>query len=262
MFRTRIRELREAAGYKSQKEFADAFGVAQSTVGNWEAGKREPGYDTVQKLADFFHVRSDYLLGIDDVIRTFPVGEEWNKDQKEDFSRARSDDERRKMLSIFGYDKKMEKEARRLFPEQFSVIPFFAPIGDVVSFPVVASVSAGYNGLAVEDYTDEREEIPVSMFKGYPSSEVRVLRVKGDSMYPRFMDGDKVLVHIQEDVDDGDVAVVLYNGDEATLKKVSHIPGGVELVPYNPEYQVKKITGAEAKQVRIFGKVLKLMRDV
>ena len=143
-----------------------------------------------------------------------------------------------------------------------NILLFTEPVPQIMSFPVVASVCAGYNGLAVEDYTDEREEIPVSMFKGYPSSEVRVLRVKGDSMYPRFMDGDKVLVHIQEDVDDGDVAVVLYNGDEATLKKVSHIPGGVELVPYNPEYQVKKITGAEAKQVRIFGKVLKLMRDV
>ena len=37
MFRTKIRTLREAAGYKSQQSFADAFGVAQSTVGGWES---------------------------------------------------------------------------------------------------------------------------------------------------------------------------------------------------------------------------------
>lgn len=63
MFRTRLRELREAAGYRSQQAFANAFGVAQSTVGNWEAGKREPNYETTLRLARFFHVSLDYLLG-------------------------------------------------------------------------------------------------------------------------------------------------------------------------------------------------------
>lgn len=66
MFRTRLRELRENAGYKSQQAFADAFGVAQSTVGGWEAGKREPNYATTLKLANFFHVSVDYLLGQSD----------------------------------------------------------------------------------------------------------------------------------------------------------------------------------------------------
>lgn len=262
MFRTRIRELRESDGFKSQQSFANAFGVAQSTVGNWEAGTREPNYEMAQKLANFFHVSVDYLLGREDVLRTFPTGEPWRKDQEEDYRNAKSDNERMRMLSIFGYDKARENEAKRLFPKQFNVIPMYEKIGDVVSFPIVASVCAGYNGLAVEEYAEETEEIPVSMFKGYSASEVRVFRVSGESMYPRFLDGDKVLVHIQEDVDDGEVAVVLYNGDEATLKKVNHIPGGVELIPYNPEYQTKRITGADAKQVRIFGKVLKLIRDV
>ena len=63
IFRFRIRELRESSGYKSQQSFADAFGIAQSTVGNWEAGKREPNYDTTIRLADFFDVSVDYLLG-------------------------------------------------------------------------------------------------------------------------------------------------------------------------------------------------------
>lgn len=63
IFRFRIRELRESAGYKSQQSFADAFGIAQSTVGGWESGKREPNYDTTIRLADFFHVSVDYLLG-------------------------------------------------------------------------------------------------------------------------------------------------------------------------------------------------------
>lgn len=62
MFQVRLRELREAAGFKSQQAFADAFGVAQSTVGNWEAGKREPNFDTAIRLARFFGVTVDSLL--------------------------------------------------------------------------------------------------------------------------------------------------------------------------------------------------------
>ncbi len=64
MFQTRLKELREGAGYKSQQAFADAFGVAQSTVGNWEAGKREPNYETTMRLARFFGVSVDDLLGL------------------------------------------------------------------------------------------------------------------------------------------------------------------------------------------------------
>ena len=61
MFRIRLKTLREEKGL-SQAAFAKDFGVAQSTVGNWEAGTREPNFDTVQKLADYFNVSVDYLL--------------------------------------------------------------------------------------------------------------------------------------------------------------------------------------------------------
>lgn len=62
MFQYRLKELRESHGFKSQKAFADVFGVAQSTVAGWESGKREPNYDTTKKLARFFNVPIDYLL--------------------------------------------------------------------------------------------------------------------------------------------------------------------------------------------------------
>lgn len=75
MFKTRIRELREQAGFNSQQSFADTFGVAQSTVGNWEAGKREPNYETTKRLAAFFHVSIDYLLGCDNLDQTIWTNE-------------------------------------------------------------------------------------------------------------------------------------------------------------------------------------------
>lgn len=75
MFQTRLKELREAAGYRSQQSFADAFGVAQSTVGGWEAGKREPNYETTMRLARFFGVSIDYLLGVDKEKEPLPIAE-------------------------------------------------------------------------------------------------------------------------------------------------------------------------------------------
>lgn len=66
MFEKRLRALREEQGFQSQQALADALGVAQSTVANWECGRREPNYETTRKLADFFQVTVDYLMGRSD----------------------------------------------------------------------------------------------------------------------------------------------------------------------------------------------------
>jgi len=62
MFRIVLKQLREENGM-SQYKFAEEIGVVQSTVGNWESGTREPNLDTLCKLADYFEVSTDYLLG-------------------------------------------------------------------------------------------------------------------------------------------------------------------------------------------------------
>ena len=62
MFNLILKQLREDAGY-SQYSFADAFGTKQSTVGGWESGAREPKIETLIKIANFYNVSLDYLLG-------------------------------------------------------------------------------------------------------------------------------------------------------------------------------------------------------
>lgn len=65
MFCDRLRELRRKNGY-TQASLAKALGVAQTTVGNWEAGIRQPNFTTLKRLAKIFNVSVDYLLGRDD----------------------------------------------------------------------------------------------------------------------------------------------------------------------------------------------------
>lgn len=61
----RIKELREAKGV-GQKEFAIDMGVAQPTVSNWETGQKEPSTKNAKRIAEYFNVSVDYLLGVSD----------------------------------------------------------------------------------------------------------------------------------------------------------------------------------------------------
>ncbi|MBO6203232.1 MAG: helix-turn-helix transcriptional regulator [Selenomonas sp.] len=47
----------------SQRALADIIGVSQQTVGSWEVGRTSPDNEMLQKLASFFNVSVDYLLG-------------------------------------------------------------------------------------------------------------------------------------------------------------------------------------------------------
>lgn len=62
MFSGKIRELRTSKGI-SQVELANHLGVAQQTVGKWEKNIAMPGVDTLEAVADYFGVSTDYLLG-------------------------------------------------------------------------------------------------------------------------------------------------------------------------------------------------------
>ena len=74
MFEKRLRALREEQGFQSQQSLADALGVAQSTVANWECGRREPNYETTRKLADFFQAAFPGFTGSHAAIQRHSTG--------------------------------------------------------------------------------------------------------------------------------------------------------------------------------------------
>lgn len=137
-------------------------------------------------------------------------------------------------------------------------------VGALVSLPLISSIRAGYDGQVVEYNDNEYEAIPCSMLHGYPPDECRLFIVKGDSMYPRILDGDMILIHVQSSVDSGDIAVVMYNGDEATVKRVRYVTNEdwVELIPMNPEYPTKRIEDTDLENCRVFGKVIGLLGNI
>ena len=122
--------------------------------------------------------------------------------------------------------------------------------------PVLGKVVAGIPLEAVEEIIDY-EEIPQSMAR---NGEYFALQIKGNSMEPKFSEGDVVIVRKQEDVDNGDIAIVLVNGNDATVKKIKKFDGGINLITTNSEYEVITYTADEIEKlpVRIIGKVVEL----
>ncbi|MGJ3203684.1 helix-turn-helix domain-containing protein [Geobacillus stearothermophilus] len=61
-FGKRLRFLRKKMNM-TQKDLADKFSLGESTIGMYERDEREPSFEFVRQLADFFNVTTDYLLG-------------------------------------------------------------------------------------------------------------------------------------------------------------------------------------------------------
>lgn len=199
----RIRELREKAG-KQQKELAIDLGVSQPTVSDWESGRKIPSAKSTSKIADYFQVPIDYLLGRETVTDGPPEpsvpGSKW--------------------------------------------------------IPVLGTIPAGTPVEAIEDILGYEEITPQMASQG----EHFALKIKGHSMEPKISDGDVVIVRQQDDCESGEIAVVLVNGDEATVKRIKKRPEGLLLIPNNPAYDPMFYSNEEIENlpVRIIGKVVEL----
>ncbi len=61
-FKNVFKRLR-IASQLTQADMAQKLGIAKSTISMYENGNREPDFETLEKIADFFNVDTDYLLG-------------------------------------------------------------------------------------------------------------------------------------------------------------------------------------------------------
>lgn len=197
MLSEQLKKLRKSQNL-SQVKFAKIFNISNGTIAMWETGKRQPDSEMLSKIADYFGVSVDYLLG-----------------RTETMPKAKG-----------------------------------------VKIPVLGNVAAGIPIDAIEEIIDY-EEIPEEMAR---NGEFFGLRINGDSMSPRIEIGDVVIVRKQSTVDNGDIAIVLINGDVASCKKIKFNDNGIFLISSNPAYEPIFFTKEECqtKPVQILGKVVEL----
>ena len=135
---------------------------------------------------------------------------------------------------IMGWEEKNESNSKRI--------------------PVYGRVAAGIPIEAVENIIDW-EEIPAD-WKG----EYGCLAIKGDSMSPRILDGDRVVVKVQNDAESGDIVIAIINGHDGVCKKLIKNPDGIVLQSLNPAYEPMYFSkeSQESVPVTIWGKVVEL----
>ena len=142
---------------------------------------------------------------------------------------------------LLGFDEEATPLARNIIP---------VPAGRRI--PVVGTIACGSPILAQEN------------IQGYVDTDKAhgadfALICRGDSMAPKILDGDVVLIRQQPTVDNGQVAAVLI-GDEATLKKVYLQDNQLVLVPENGAYSPLVYTGQDMASAQVLGLVVGFTR--
>lgn len=136
---------------------------------------------------------------------------------------------------------------------------------DYVTFPVIGEIAAGYDNIAIEDWSGETVDIPTKFLKGRNKNDFFVLTVTGDSMYPLYHEGDKVLILKQNTLArSGDIGAFMDDDGCATLKKIEYIHGEdwLKLVPLNHNYGPKIIEGEKLAHCRVIGVPRLLIREI
>ncbi len=131
---------------------------------------------------------------------------------------------------------------------------------DSVRVPLLGTVTAGQPIFATENY-DGYYTLPSAEFKG---DGLFMLRVKGESMIDAgIFDGDKIVVRRQEDAENGDIVVAMFDdgiSEGATVKRFFRKNGKIILHPENPT--LDDFVLDEGSGVQILGRVIGLLRSM
>ena len=127
--------------------------------------------------------------------------------------------------------------------------------------PVFSKIPAGVPIELIEDVIDF-EELADKYFIG--DKEYFGVKVEGNSMNPKYLDGDILIVQKQSDCESGQDCIVMVNSDDGTFKRVIKMNNGITLQPLNPDYEMKFFTNEEINSlpVRILGVVKEIRRTI
>ena len=142
-----------------------------------------------------------------------------------------------------------DDDAREARP---SIPAGFEPLPEMNAVPLVGTIACGTPILA-EQNVEARIGVPAAWRADF------ALTCKGDSMAPRYLDGDIVCIRCQPQVENGQIAAVLI-GEEATLKRFYQNGDTVTLQAENPAYSPLVYRGEELNEIRIEGRVVGFCR--
>lgn len=325
----RIAELRKEQKL-SQKRLGNIIGVAQNTICNWEAGNREPDLDSIKRLANFFRVSLDYLLGKSNFRNAFAKIDNWGIPGSDfngpfDFGKLARQEREEQGITLAEMAAELGLTVQDVADCEDGVLPINLELAGKMAAFLGTDVSQMLfdNGLYTEEVPEEYhdrvdewerlrdavdQEAQAEMYRSpsaaqqLPNNAIKIdfskyhtipilgrisaglplyaeehiegytltdlnggaeyfaLRVHGDSMNAiGINDGYLIIVRRQEEVENGEVAVVMVEAEDATVKRFYSSDTTVTLMPQstNPVH-TPQIYDLHKTDIRILGKVVKV----
>lgn len=235
----RIKLLREEKNVY-QKDLAQLLGVSVPAINYYENEKRAMDTDTAMKLADYFGVSVDYLLG---------------KSETRSPERIKlSDEDISFMKGIKKLDEHEKKIIRNTMDYLMGVNTVYPP-SNTFMCPVYGQISAGQPNWA-EECLEGYLPIDPNLMGIINPEECFFLRINGESMNKLIRNGAYALIRKQDTVENGEVAAVLVNDFDATLKKFTQQGNLIILEPCSDDSSYKTQVYNEETQIRILGKYI------
>ena len=238
----RLTEVRESQGL-SKTQLAKISGVSQSFISYIEAGKRQPTLDVVQRLCKALGITVSQFLQESDDTNLPPDILQLLENAK------KLPPAERKALNEYLKVRLASMEKKTVDLTKYSTKKTIIKATKVARIPLLGASAAGEPMTAIGYYEGVFE--PPEKWGDF------AVRVKGDSMEPLIPDKGYAFIRQQEEVNNGEIALVKTAGeyeDEVTIKRVRFLNGKVQLISENPAYEPMVY---DIDRIKILGKVKK-----
>ena len=243
-----LKDERKAFGF-TLKDLSEETKIPEKDLENYEEGLEPINLFLLKKICDVYG-KSIYQFYSDNDMYDEYIPEifEGDADRYEAFKKARDEDG---MREAWAGDPAMDAQPSNV---DLPNIPNIFPL-KTKKVPLLGTIAAGIPIYAEENFDGYRES----------TEDVRAdfcLKIKGDSMIgARINDGDIVFIRKQPDVENGEIAAVLIDG-EATLKRVYKKNGSLVLQAENPKYAPIVCSAKTCDECIIMGKAVTFQSDV
>lgn len=266
----RIKLLRQTIG-DSQDVFGEKMGISKSGVSALESGTRKVNNKHIRMLQMSYNINEVWLRTgegnmfiekqkspvLNDLKNEYKLSENELSFIQGYLDLSQSD--RQVFFSVIHNLVKGVDETKTTTPTYNKPITKkVKTISKTVDIPVFTHVAAGLGAYAGNEIT-EYQSVPAEWIDN--SEEYSIITVKGDSMSPKFEDGDQLLVKKQDSVDSGTIAVVLIDGENSVVKKVTYGDNWIELISINSQYPPRRFEGENVLRLRIFGVVERCIKN-